>query len=55
MFGFKNVCTKFGTFVCDGCKSAHQGISHRCKTIGQATFTAEGRFEAVVPERLSTN
>ena len=41
MFGFKNVCTKFGTFVCDGCKSAHQGISHRCKTIGQATFTAE--------------
>ena len=41
MFGFKNVCSKFGTFVCDGCKSAHQGISHRCKTIGQASFTAE--------------
>jgi hypothetical protein len=41
MFGFKSVCSKFGTFVCDGCKSAHQGISHRCKTIGQASFTPE--------------
>ncbi len=39
MFGFKSVCSKFGTFVCDGCKSAHQGISHPCKTIGQASFT----------------
>eukprot|EP01047_Picozoa_sp_COSAG01_P083829 COSAG01_NODE_17716_length_1129_cov_2.769903_1_plen_231_part_10 len=41
MFGFKNICVKYGVFICDGCKSAHQGISHRCKTIGQATFTAE--------------
>ena len=41
MFGFKSTCSKYGTFVCDGCKSAHQGISHRCKSIGQATFTPE--------------
>ena len=27
MFGFKNVCSKYGTFVCDFCKAGHQGLS----------------------------
>ena len=40
-FGFGNVCVKFKTFVCDNCKSSHQAISHRCKSVTMSTWTME--------------
>ena len=40
-FGFGNVCVKFKTFVCDHCKSSHQAISHRCKSVTMSTWTME--------------
>ena len=40
-FGFGNVCVKFKTFVCDNCKSSHQAISHRCKSVTMSTWNME--------------
>lgn len=37
--GHGNVCTKFQTFVCNTCKSAHQSFSHRCKSISLSNWT----------------
>ncbi|KAM3576844.1 hypothetical protein VYU27_001210 [Nannochloropsis oceanica] len=37
--GHNNVCTKFQTFVCNTCKSAHQSFSHRCKSISLSNWT----------------
>jgi hypothetical protein len=31
IFGFKNICMPFRTFVCSMCKAAHQSFSHRVK------------------------
>ena len=31
VFGFKNICMPFRTFVCSMCKAAHQSFSHRVK------------------------
>ena len=39
--GFGNVCVKFGTFVCDMCKTSHQAVSHRVKSASMSTWTLE--------------
>lgn len=39
--GFGNVCVKFKTFVCDMCKTSHQAISHRVKSVSMSTWTLE--------------
>jgi Putative GTPase activating protein for Arf len=38
-FGFGSVCMKFLTFVCNECKSSHQAISHRCKSLTMSSWT----------------
>ena len=38
-FGFSTVCIKFFTFVCNECKSSHQAISHRCKSLTMSSWT----------------
>ena len=38
-FGFSTVCIKFHTFVCNNCKSSHQAISHRCKSLTMSSWT----------------
>ena len=38
-FGFGTVCIKFHTFVCNNCKSSHQAISHRCKSLTMSSWT----------------
>jgi hypothetical protein len=30
---------KYSTFVCDMCKTSHQAISHRCKSVSMSTWT----------------
>jgi hypothetical protein len=40
-FGFGNVCVKFNSFVCDMCKTSHQAISHRVKSITMSTWTMD--------------
>jgi len=37
--GFGNVCVKFNTFICDLCKTSHQAISHRVKSITMSNWT----------------
>ena len=37
-FGFSTICIKFGTFVCNECKSSHQAISHRCKSLTMSSW-----------------
>jgi Putative GTPase activating protein for Arf len=39
-FGFSTICAKFGTFVCNECKSSHQAISHRCKSLTMSSWDA---------------
>lgn len=39
--GFSAVCVKYGSFVCDLCKSAHQSFSHRTKSVTMSTWTIE--------------
>lgn len=39
--GFRQVSVMFGTFVCSNCKAAHQAFSHRVKSVGMSTFSAE--------------
>lgn len=39
--GFGSVCVKFGTFVCDMCKTSHQAISHRVKSVSMSAWTLE--------------
>lgn len=38
-FGHSTVCIKFYTFVCSDCKSSHQAISHRCKSLTMSSWT----------------
>lgn len=40
-FGHSTVCIKFFTFVCNDCKSSHQAISHRCKSLTMSSWTDE--------------
>jgi hypothetical protein len=37
--GFGSVCIKFHTFVCNNCKSSHQAISHRCKSLTMSSWS----------------
>jgi hypothetical protein len=39
--GFGNVCVKFKTFICDLCKTSHQAISHRVKSITMSNWTMD--------------
>mmetsp|Transcript_7830 Transcript_7830/g.13992 ORF Transcript_7830/g.13992 Transcript_7830/m.13992 type:complete len:441 (-) Transcript_7830:1422-2744(-) len=39
--GFGAICVKFGTFVCNHCKTSHQAISHRVKSATMSTWTME--------------
>ncbi|KAG7356549.1 putative GTPase activating protein [Nitzschia inconspicua] len=38
-FGFSTVCIKYYTFVCNDCKSSHQAISHRCKSLTMSSWS----------------
>lgn len=38
-FGFGTVCIKYFTFVCNNCKSSHQAISHRCKSLTMSSWS----------------
>ena len=38
-FGFSTVCIKYLTFVCNNCKSSHQAVSHRCKSLTMSSWT----------------
>jgi hypothetical protein len=38
-FGFGNVCMLSLAFVCNECKSSHQAISHRCKSLTMSSWT----------------
>lgn len=44
-FGFSTVCIKYYTFVCNNCKSSHQAISHRCKSLTMSSWTDEEAME----------
>lgn len=44
-FGFSTVCIKYFTFVCNNCKSSHQAISHRCKSLTMSSWTDEEAAE----------
>lgn len=37
--GWQTICIKFHTFVCNECKTSHQAISHRCKSISMSSWT----------------
>lgn len=37
-FGFSTVCIKYYTFVCNLCKTAHQAVSHRCKSLTMSSW-----------------
>ncbi|GAX15308.1 hypothetical protein FisN_8Hh395 [Fistulifera solaris] len=39
--GFGTICIKFHTFVCNECKTSHQAVSHRCKSITMSSWTHE--------------
>jgi Putative GTPase activating protein for Arf len=51
-FGFGTVCMKFLTFVCNECKSSHQAISHRCKSLTMSAWTDD---EVAQLERVGGN
>jgi hypothetical protein len=52
--GFGNICVKFKTFVCDLCKTSHQAISHRVKSVTMSTWTVEEVMELSM-QRLGGN
>ncbi|KAL7541022.1 hypothetical protein ACHAXR_010568, partial [Thalassiosira sp. AJA248-18] len=37
-YGFSTICIKYLTFVCNACKSSHQAISHRCKSLTMSSW-----------------
>eukprot|EP00957_Ditylum_brightwellii_P141490 10778721-Ditylum_brightwellii.AAC.1 len=37
--GFSTICIKYYTFVCNMCKTSHQAISHRCKSLTMSSWT----------------
>lgn len=37
-YGFSTVCIKYYTFVCNLCKTAHQAVSHRCKSLTMSSW-----------------
>ena len=39
--GFGNICVAFKTFVCDYCKTSHQAISHRVKSVSMSEWTMD--------------
>ena len=51
-FGFGTVCIKFFTFVCNECKSSHQAISHRCKSLTMSSWSND---EVEALERAGNN
>jgi hypothetical protein len=47
--GFGNICVKYQTFVCNDCKSSHQAISHRCKSVSMSTWTIDEVLDLTTP------
>lgn len=39
-YGFSTVCIKYHTFVCNACKTSHQAVSHRCKSLTMSSWDA---------------
>ena len=39
--GFGSICVAFKTFVCDYCKTSHQAISHRVKSVSMSEWTMD--------------
>src|SRR6056300_1613999 len=37
-YGFSTICIKYYTFVCNNCKSSHQAVSHRCKSVTMSSW-----------------
>ncbi|KAL7470049.1 hypothetical protein ACHAXS_010293 [Conticribra weissflogii] len=37
-YGFTTICIKYHTFVCNACKSSHQAVSHRCKSLTMSSW-----------------
>jgi len=52
--GFGSICVKFKTFVCDLCKTSHQAISHRVKSVSMSTWTMEEVLD-LTKKRLGGN
>lgn len=52
--GFSHVCVKFKTFICAMCKTSHQAISHRVKSISMSTWTVE-EVQALAPAKGGSN
>jgi hypothetical protein len=48
------VCIKFKTFVCNDCKSSHQAISHRCKSITMSDWSV-AEVESLMDENGGGN
>jgi len=53
-YGFSTVCIKYNTFICNACKSAHQAISHRCKSLTMSTWSTS-EIVALGSPRLGGN
>ena len=49
-----NVCVKHKTFVCDLCKTSHQAISHRVKSVSTSNWTME-EVQELTPENGGGN
>ena len=52
--GFGSVCVKFKTFVCDMCKTSHQAISHRVKSVTMSEWTMD-EVKDLTAERMGGN
>ena len=52
--GFGHVCVKYKTFVCDLCKTSHQAISHRVKSVSTSNWTME-EVQELTPENGGGN
>ena len=52
--GFGSVCVKFKTFICDLCKTSHQAISHRVKSVSMSEWTME-EVKELTAERSGGN
>lgn len=52
--GFGNVCVKYKTFICDLCKTSHQAISHRVKSVSMSSWTMD-EVKELTSERSGGN
>ena len=52
--GFGHVCVKYKTFICDLCKTSHQAISHRVKSVSTSNWSME-EVQELMPEKGGGN